>query len=95
MTEVQSFLGLANYYRTFIKNYSSIASLLTDLLRTNKLCNWNDKCQEAFEVLKNATTEEQVLTLPDYMKPYEVQMDASKFALGGVLMQEGHPVARR
>ena len=50
-------------------------------------------CQEAFERLKRAITEEPVLALPDHTKPYEVQTDASDFAIGGVLMQDGHPIA--
>ncbi|KAF7828356.1 AT-hook motif nuclear-localized protein 24-like [Senna tora] len=93
VTELRSFLGLANYYRRFIKGYFSIASPLTDLLKKNKSWDWDDKCQRAFEKLKQAVTEEPVLALPDYAKPFEVQTDAYDFALGGVLMQDGHPVA--
>ena len=50
-------------------------------------------CQEAFERLKRAITEEPVPALHDYTKPYEVQTDASNFAIEGVLMQDGHPIA--
>uniref|UniRef100_A0A803NAQ1 Reverse transcriptase RNase H-like domain-containing protein n=1 Tax=Chenopodium quinoa TaxID=63459 RepID=A0A803NAQ1_CHEQI len=48
---------------------------------------------EAFDDLKDAVTKEPVLALPDYSKPFELHTDASDFAIGGVLMQEGHPVA--
>ncbi|XP_042980003.1 uncharacterized protein LOC122310191 [Carya illinoinensis] len=48
---------------------------------------------EAFDDLKTAVTEEPVLALPDCTKPFEIQSDASDFAIGGVLMQEGHPIA--
>jgi len=93
VTELRSFLGLVNYYRRFIKSYLAIAAPLTDLLKKNWAWDWNSKCQGAFEALKRAVTEEPVLTLPDFNKPYEVHTDASDFAIGGVLMQEGHPMA--
>ncbi|KAL5753956.1 hypothetical protein ACOSP7_022176 [Xanthoceras sorbifolium] len=91
--ELRSFLGLVNYYRRFIKGYSARAAPLTDLLKKNKAWEWSSECQEAFEGLKKAVTEEPVLSLPDYSKPYEVQTDASDFSIGGVLMQDGHPIA--
>ena len=46
-----------------------------------------------FDLLKKAVTEEPVLKLPDYTKPFQVQTDASDFAIGGVLLQDDHPVA--
>jgi len=93
VTELRPFLGLINYYRRFIKSYSVIAAPLTDLLKKNQAWDWNSKCQGAFEVLKKDVTEEPVLPLLDFSKPYEVHTDASDFAIGGALMQEGHPVA--
>ena len=90
---LRSFLGLVNYYRRFIKGYSAIAAPLTDLLKKNKTWEWTDRCQQAFEDLKKALMEEPVLRLPDLSKPFEVHTDASDFAIGGVLMQEGHPIA--
>nr|XP_028962225.1 uncharacterized protein LOC114826300 [Malus domestica] len=83
---LRSFLGLANYYRRFIKGYSAIAAPLTDLLKKNKAWEWTDRCQEAFERLKKALMEEPVLRLPDLSKPFELHTDASDFAIGGVLM---------
>ncbi|CAL1372707.1 unnamed protein product [Linum trigynum] len=91
--ELRSFLGLANYYRRFIKGYSNIAAPLTDLLKKNKAWDWSERCQEAFEALKAAVIKEPVLVLPNPTLAYEVQTDASDFAIGGVLMQEGHPIA--
>ncbi|CAN1260507.1 Transposon Ty3-I Gag-Pol polyprotein [Linum perenne] len=91
--ELRSFLGLTNYYRRFIKGYSTITTPLTDLLKKNKVWEWSEQCQEAFQKLKGAMSKEPVLALPDPTKPYEVQTDASDFAIGGVLMQEGHPIA--
>ncbi|CAL1401302.1 unnamed protein product [Linum trigynum] len=91
--ELRLFLVLANYYRRFIKGYSNIASSLTDLLKKNKAWDWSERCQEAFEALKTAVMKEPVLVLPNPMLAYEVQTDASDFAIGGVLMQDGHPIA--
>ena len=91
--ELRSFLGLVNYYRRFIKGYSAIASPLTDLLKKNRTWQWTQECQSAFEKLKQAVSQEPVVSLPDYSKSFEVHTDASDFAIGGVLMQEGHPIA--
>ena len=52
--EVQSFLGLANYYRRFVQNYSEIARPLTKLTKKDEQFVWDDSCEEAFEHLKSA-----------------------------------------
>lgn len=91
--ELRSFLGLVNYYRRFIKGYSQVAAPLTDLLKKEKKWEWSEKCRNAFEALKEAVTKEPVLALPNHAYPYEVHTDASDFAIGGVLMQGGHPIA--
>ncbi|RVW44493.1 Retrovirus-related Pol polyprotein from transposon 17.6 [Vitis vinifera] len=91
--QLRSFLGLVNYYRRFIKGYSARAAPVTDLLKKNKTWEWDERCQQAFEDLKKAVTEEPVLALPDHTKVFEVHIDASDFAIGGVLMQERHPIA--
>ena len=91
--ELQSFLGLANYYRRFILGYSKIAYSLMDLLKKERKWEWDAECQAAFQKLKDEITSEPVLRLPDLELPFEVHMDASDKALGGVLVQEGHPVA--
>ncbi|KAG8377407.1 hypothetical protein BUALT_Bualt08G0029800 [Buddleja alternifolia] len=93
VTELRSFLGLVNYYRRFISSYSSRAAPLTDLLKKNKPWVWSEACQLAFEDLKAAVSEEPVLALPNFEKMFELHTDASDFAIGGVLMQEGHPIA--
>ena len=82
VSKLHSFLGLVNYYRRFIK----------DMLKKNKTWHWFEECQRVFEKLKRAISEEPVLALPNHTKPFEVQTDASNFAIGGVLMQEGHPI---
>ncbi|KAE8717725.1 Detected protein of unknown function [Hibiscus syriacus] len=93
VSEMRSFLGLVNYYRRFIQGYSTRASPLTDLLKKGKAWEWSEQCQKAFEDLKAAVSQEPVLALPDFTIPFEVHADVSDFAIGGVLMQEGHPIA--
>lgn len=93
VTELRSFLGLVNYYRRFIKGYSARAAPLTDLLKMNRPWGWSDACAKAFDELKVVVSQEPVLALPNFGKEFEVHTDASDFAIGGVLMQDGHPIA--
>ena len=64
VTEVRSFLGLAGYYRRFVRGFSIIASPLTKLLRKGIKFEWTDKCQNSFEQLKGMLVEAPVLTQP-------------------------------
>ncbi|KAL0292961.1 UNVERIFIED_CONTAM: Retrovirus-related Pol polyprotein from transposon [Sesamum calycinum] len=91
--DLRSFLGLANYYKRFVKGYSEIAWPMTDLLKKTETWDWTPQCQVAFDNLKRAMVIDPVLALPDMSKPFTVETDASDFALGGVLMQDGYPVA--
>ncbi|KAL5815789.1 hypothetical protein ACOSQ3_024167 [Xanthoceras sorbifolium] len=93
VTEVRSFLGLAGYYRRFVKGFSSIANPLTKLLHKNVRFEWTDRCQAAFDRLKAMLVEAPVLTQPISGKDYVIYSDASHHGLGCVLMQEGKVVA--
>ena len=70
VTELRSFLGLANYYRKFITGYSKRASPLIDLLKKDAKWVWSDVCQEAFEKLKAAIASEPILRLPNFELPF-------------------------
>ncbi|KAL0282093.1 UNVERIFIED_CONTAM: Transposon Ty3-I Gag-Pol polyprotein [Sesamum angustifolium] len=61
--EVRSFLGLAGYYRRFVKDFSVVTKPLTNLLKKNAPCNWNDKCAQSFEELKKRLTSTPILAL--------------------------------
>ena len=71
VTELLSFLGLANYYRRFIKGYSKIVSPLTDLLKKDRAWDWDIECRMDFESLKQAISKELVLQLPNLDLPFE------------------------
>ena len=93
VTEVRSFLGLAGYYRRFVKGFSIIASLLTKLLRKGVMFEWSDKCQNSFEQLKEMLVKAPVLTQPTSGKEYTLYSDASGIGLGCVLIQNDKVVA--
>nr|GFA31922.1 transposon Ty3-I Gag-Pol polyprotein [Tanacetum cinerariifolium] len=88
-SEIRSFLGLAGYYRRFIKNFSKIAKPLTQLTQKNKAYVWGDKQEEAFCILKEKLCNAPVLTLPDGPNDFVVYCDASNQGFGCVLMQRG------
>jgi len=90
VTAVRSFLGLGNFYRRFVKDYSAIALPLTELTKevTGTGFRWGVEQQRAFEAIKAALCSPPVLLVPDQSKPFVLNTDASKFAIGGVLQQD-------
>ena len=83
--EVQKFLGLANYYRRFIRDFTRIAVLLHILVRKEQKWKWKKEQEEAFERLKAVFTTEPVLAILDIDREMKVEADASDYATGGVL----------
>nr|XP_010320224.1 uncharacterized protein LOC104647157 [Solanum lycopersicum] len=77
----------------FLGHVISQGELRMDEAKKNRPWLWSEECEEAFEGLKAVVTEESVLMLPDFTKTFEIHTDASNFAIGGVLMQEKHPIA--
>lgn len=98
-TNVKSFLGMANYYRKFVPNFSRIATPLNALLtKENKKFVWTEECQRSFENLKQKLLEAPILAFPKSTEPFTLTCDASDTAIGYVLSQkdcEGneHPIA--
>ena len=89
--EVQSFLGLAGYYRKFIKHFSTIAKPLTKLTQKDAAFDWTLKCQKAFHSFKVALCSAPVLRFPNFTKPFTLTTDASNVRIGAVLSQDNHP----
>ena len=90
--EVQQFVGLANYYRKFFKDYAKIMRPVTDVMR-GKDFYWGDSEQDSFDDIKRALKMAPVLTHPSSEKKFVVSTDASKFAVGATLEQDGRPIA--
>lgn len=91
--QVQSFHGLANYYRKFIKGFANIAAPLYKVIKKDHEFEWTEDCEQAFEELKKALTSKPVLQFPDFTKDFTITTDASAIGLGAILEQEGKVIA--
>ncbi|GJW82741.1 putative reverse transcriptase domain-containing protein [Tanacetum coccineum] len=92
-TEVRQFLGLAGYYRRFIKEFSLISKPLTKLTQKNKPYVCGDDEEEAFQTLKLKLCSAPILSLPEGSEDFVVYCDASLKGFGAVLMQQEKVIA--
>jgi hypothetical protein len=92
VSDIQSFLELAGYYRRFIEGFSRISKPVTELLE-DKEFKWMSACESSFQELKKCLTTAPVLVMPDMEKPFSIYCDASGQGLGCVLKQDGRVVA--
>jgi hypothetical protein len=97
VSEIRRFMGLASYYRKFIKDFSIISKPLFELTQKDTIWNWKEKQDEAFNILKEKLITAPVLQYPDYEKEFILLTDASKLALGAILSQKDdqgkeHPI---
>src|SRR5215217_1468034 len=95
---VQEFLGFANFYRRFIRNFSHLTHPMTQLTKKDEPWNWTTKCEAAFQELKKRFSEAPILSHFKLSKKTIVETDASDFAAGAVISQYGfdqkfHPCA--
>jgi hypothetical protein len=81
VSEVQSFLGLAGYYRRFIEGFSNIAKPMTSLLAKGKEFKWTWECQKSFNQLRFNMMAALVLVMPDLQKNFDIYCDASRQGL--------------
>jgi hypothetical protein len=91
--QLRSFLGLVNYFSKFIDQHARVAQPLTALLRKQAVFQVGPPQMQAFEELKALLVSSPVLAIADVSKPFQVVVDASQSDLGGLLLQEGKPVA--
>lgn len=97
-TEVKRFVGMASWYRRFIKDFASISAPIHDVtagIAKGKPIKWTDEADKAFHELKVALSDSPVLATPDFSKPFTVHCDASNSGVGAVLTQgvEEAPIA--
>jgi hypothetical protein len=91
--QIQSCLGLADYYRRFIPDFSRIAKPMTELFKKGSKFVWGQKCEDAFHTLRQHLTTAPVLAQPNNGKPLDVYCDASGTGLGCVLIQDIRVIA--
>jgi hypothetical protein len=85
--DVRSFLGFCNFYRSFIRGFAHLARPLNLLTRKDAIWQWGDKEQTAFDTLKTRVTSEPILAQPDLTEQFTLEVDASGYAVGAVLLQ--------
>ncbi|GBG91141.1 hypothetical protein CBR_g52022 [Chara braunii] len=90
LTQVRAFLGLASYYRRFIKGFAAIARPLTNLLRKEQPLHWDDECDQAFGALKDALVTTPILIRPDPSRQFIFITDWQPEAILAILAQKGN-----
>ena len=83
--ELRRFLGLATYYRRFVKDFAKVARPLHQLTENNRVCNWSKQCDSAFEQLKRELCYAPLLAYPIRGKTFVLDTDASNCEIGAVL----------
>jgi hypothetical protein len=91
--ELRSFLGLAGYYRKFVRHFGLLVKPLTDLLKKHSVFVWTSIHQNSFQSLQTTLCNSPVLSLPDFSKTFSIEIDASGSGVGAILLQDNHPLA--
>jgi hypothetical protein len=92
ITQVRSFLGLAGFYRCFVKEFNTIAAPLHELTKKGVAFHWGKAHDESFNALKGKLTHAPVLQFLNFGKTFELECDASGVGIGAILMQDGKPI---
>lgn len=91
--DLRSFLGMAGYYRKYVRSFGLLSKPLTNLLKKGVVYVWTSEAEASFQALKHALVIARVLALPNFSKTFELETDALGKGIGAVLQQEGHPLA--
>ena len=93
VTKVRSFHGLASFYKRLVKDFSTIATLITEIVKKSVGFKWNDEHDKICNLLKVKLCSTLILALPVFTKAFEVECDASAIGIEVVLMQDRRPIA--
>jgi hypothetical protein len=93
LTQLRSFLGLAGFYRRFVRDFNTIAAPLNNLTNKGVSFHWGAAQDQAFHTLIDMLTQAPLLQLLNFGKTFELECDVSGIGIGGVLLQEGKPIA--
>jgi hypothetical protein len=86
--QVRQILGVLGYQRAFIKDYAHLARPLKNLLKKGEKFVWTQECRDSLEALIKSVTQDPTLIAADETKPYELETDASAYAVGAALFQK-------
>ena len=92
--EVRAFVGLASYYRRFVKDFATLAAPLNNLMKKGKSFQWTGDVQRSFDALKRALTSPPILAMPNNDDEFTLDTDASDYAIGAVLSQKQDGIER-
>ncbi|GMF18918.1 unnamed protein product [Phytophthora fragariaefolia] len=90
VNELRPFLGLATYLCKYVGNYTGKIYTLSQLLKMDAAWDWTAECQQAFDAVKQDSTEAPILAVANQDRPFHVVCDASDFAIGCALMHHDH-----
>jgi hypothetical protein len=94
VSEVRSFHGLTSFYRRFVKNFSTIATPLTKIIKTTIIFKWAIKQEKAFHLFKKRELiSSPLLVLPNFIRTFEIECDALSIGIEAALMQDKIPIA--
>lgn len=84
---------MASFYKRFVKDFSTLVSPLTEIIKKSVGFKWSEKQENTFNLLKSKLISASLLSLPDFNKAFEIKCDASGIGIDIVLMQEKRPIA--
>jgi len=90
VSEVRSFHDIITFYRRFVRDFSTLAASLNEIVKKHVRFKWEEKQEQAFIVLKHRLTNALILTLPNFTKSFEIECDTFNVGIRDVLTQEGY-----